>query len=109
MASSLRKTGSTTRWRKIREMVFQRDGRYCSLCQAEDHLHIDHIIERQRGGTDELWNLRVLCADCHKKRTRGSFFVEPRTPPTPHGLISPANRTDQASSSQAQTESVSHG
>ena len=79
MGSALRKDGSTTRWRKIRQMVFERDGRYCSACLAEENLQIDHIIERSKGGTDEMWNLRVLCAQCNLKRNRRGFFIEHRT------------------------------
>ncbi len=111
MSSSLRKTGSTSQWRKIREMVFKRDGRYCSTCLAEENLTIDHIVERSKGGTDHLDNLRVLCNNCNigRNKSHRGFFLSDRTPPTPHGLISPRNRADQTSSSQAQTESVSHG
>jgi 5-methylcytosine-specific restriction protein A len=30
---------------------------------------IDHIVEKAKGGTDSLSNLRVLCKSCHSKRT----------------------------------------
>lgn len=111
MSSALRKTGSTTQWRKIREMVFKRDGRYCSNCMAEDNLTIDHIVERHKGGTDELSNLRVLCNRCNLARNKAhrGFFLSDRTPPTPRVLLSPRNGDTKPSSSQAQTESVAHG
>ncbi len=53
---------------QVRRIVFQRD-RCCqweledgSKCQSRHQLQIDHIKPKHQGGTDELSNLRVLCA-----------------------------------------------
>lgn len=29
-------------------------------------LTIDHIVELDKGGTDNIWNLQILCIACHK-------------------------------------------
>ncbi|MBU0846685.1 HNH endonuclease [Patescibacteria group bacterium] len=65
----------------------------------------DHIVERVRGGSHELHNLRTLCVPCHKKETarlaherkveRWQVKVEremgeddPEGPKTPEGWMS---------------------
>ncbi len=84
------KGGSTSRWRKIREMVLKRDG-CCQLCgQTEGSMHIDHVIPKRLNGSDELWNLRQLCQTCNLSKG-GRFFEEKKTPPTLHGLFIPQN------------------
>jgi hypothetical protein len=41
----------------------------CQACGASAssgaELHIDHILPRSKGGTDDRWNLQVLCRDCN--------------------------------------------
>ena len=65
MSSALKRNGSTTRWRKLREQVLIRDGRMCVTCGADEGLQVDHIVERQHGGTDHMDNLQTLCETCH--------------------------------------------
>lgn len=55
-------------WRRVRDLVFERDGRRCRHCGAEDDLAIDHIMPRAKGGTDELDNLQVLCRPCNSRK-----------------------------------------
>ena len=70
IATSLRRRrssarhGSTRRWRRIREVVFARDGHTCATCGRYGN-HIDHITPVALGGGDELANLRVRCAACN--------------------------------------------
>ena len=133
MSSSLKKSGSTTQWRKIRSLVIQRDGSMCVICGDDQDLTVDHIHERQHGGGDQLDNLQTLCHRCHKAKTaqkgqkgqfrsnrtkngqndlNGGFFVGGRTPPTPPVLLSPQkgqNGHHRTGSDSALTESVSHG
>lgn len=60
-------------WRRTRLAVIARDGGVCQLCgglvQGEEReAHIDHIIEKADGGTDELENLRLVHRSCHSRR-----------------------------------------
>jgi 5-methylcytosine-specific restriction endonuclease McrA len=87
--SSLKKSGSTSAWRKVRQVVINRDG-CCQRCGTEDNLSVDHIVPRKLGGDDSLNNLEVLCGSCNSSKG-GRFFDVPRTPPTLHGLFSPKN------------------
>lgn len=60
-------------WRRIREQVLVRDAYQCALCgriaDGYKEAHVDHIVPRASGGTDDLANLRVLCQSCHSTRT----------------------------------------
>lgn len=78
--SALTAAGSTRRWRRIRAFVLDRDLHRCQLWVDVngDHVddgdpawqrrclawasHVDHIVERQAGGTDDPSNLRAACA-----------------------------------------------
>jgi 5-methylcytosine-specific restriction endonuclease McrA len=92
LVSSNWKGGSTSRWRKLRELVLKRDGS-CQACgQTEGQMHIDHVIPKRLGGGDEIWNLRQLCQNCNLIKG-GRFFEEARTPPTLHGVFIPQNES----------------
>lgn len=39
-------------------------------------IHVDHIIEKSEKGGEDLWNLWVLCPNCHEKKTRGIILVD---------------------------------
>lgn len=45
----------------------------CAYCGAPDAKHIDHVIPRCQGGTDDLANLARACARCNARKG-------PRTP-----------------------------
>jgi 5-methylcytosine-specific restriction endonuclease McrA len=54
---------------RTRDAVFARDGGRCTFvgsdgkrCDAAIHLHVDHIKPVARGGSNDLANLRLLCA-----------------------------------------------
>ncbi len=98
------KNGSTTRWRKLRQQVLDRDGHVCQYCGSEENLHIDHIIPKRLVGEqgDTLENLITACRACNlskggkmaelgENQSKGGFFGMHRTPPTLHGLNIPAN------------------
>jgi len=88
-SSALGKNGSTSKWRKLRQVVLNRDG-CCQRCGTEDNLTVDHIVPRTLGGDDSLSNMEVLCGKCNSSKG-GRFFEPARTPPTLHGLFSPKN------------------
>jgi HNH endonuclease len=58
--------------KKLRFMILKRDHYRCQLCgtAASDspdvRLHVDHILSRAYGGTNEPRNLHTLCADCNE-------------------------------------------
>jgi 5-methylcytosine-specific restriction endonuclease McrA len=78
--SSLKGTGSSNKWRKIREQIIRRDG-CCQMCGSDERLSVDHIVPRVLGGDDNPNNLQVLCSSCNSSKG-GRFFDRPRTPPT---------------------------
>lgn len=89
--SALRSNGSTSHWRKLREIVIRRDAGACQLCGQEGK-HVDHIVPRKLGGTDELHNLQLLCVQCNLRKG-GRFFESKPTPMTPPGSFTPKNDT----------------
>ena len=78
--SSLSNTGSSAKWRKLRESIIKRDG-CCQMCGTEERLSVDHIVPRTLGGSDSLDNLQVLCSSCNSAKG-GRFFDRAKTPPT---------------------------
>ncbi len=53
-------------WRKVREMAYQKHGRKCSLCGADDAVihHLRYHHDDLTGRTVKY--LRPLCFDCHE-------------------------------------------
>lgn len=65
-------------WAETRKLVIARDGGVCQACgklvslEAGD-CHVDHIIPKSQGGSEDLSNLQLLHRSCHSKKTaRGS-------------------------------------
>ena len=60
-------------WRRTRLAVIARDQGVCQLCGMlviGESGDVDHIVEKAKGGTDALSNLRLCHKACHSKRTR---------------------------------------
>lgn len=87
--SALRANGSTTQWRKLREIVIRRDAGICQRCGQEGS-HVDHVVPRKLGGDDSLQNLQLLCRNCNLQKG-ARFFDTPKTPMTPPGSFTPEN------------------
>lgn len=70
MNSALTARGSTSRWRRIREWILERDGHTCQalvdghVCGASATT-VGHIMRREHGGGDGSDNLRAECTDCN--------------------------------------------
>lgn len=51
--------------------VRSRAGNRCEYCQLKQDdsplasLHVEHVIPRKHGGTDDLYNLALACIDCN--------------------------------------------
>jgi 5-methylcytosine-specific restriction endonuclease McrA len=58
----------------FRQLVRERAGRRCEYCRfQEDHLplwpfHLDHIVAKQHGGSDDLSNLAWSCHRCNLQK-----------------------------------------
>ena len=98
MASALKDNGSTSRWRKIRQRILERDQYTCQICGMEGNT-VDHILARSSGGDDNESNLQCLCSRCNSSKgginrsnaQTSPFFSSARTPLTLPGSFSPEN------------------
>jgi hypothetical protein len=102
--SARRSTGSTRRWRQIREVILRRDQYTCQYC-GQDANTVDHIVPISKGGNDLPDNLLAACARCNyskSDRMHPSVFDRRSTPPTPRSFSNPQN----TSIAHAQTESL---
>lgn len=65
--------GYGSAWKKLRLLVLARDEWLCQACKAKGRTtpanHCDHIVSKAKGGTDDMSNLRALCAGCHRDKT----------------------------------------
>ena len=54
---------------------------YCLLSQEDSTLthHIEHVVARQHGGTDEPGNLALACHHCNLRKGPNLTGVDPRT------------------------------
>lgn len=75
----------------LRKAVLTHYGFACACCGCADAeaLHIDHVIARANGGTDEFDNLQVLCQVCnsHIKREIDLPKFEPIAPAKRWGMV----------------------
>lgn len=60
-----KRSGRTTEFLKVRPLVLERDGFRCTKCGCTDNLHVHHIVEKSKGGSNALDNLITLCKECH--------------------------------------------
>ncbi len=64
--------GYGTIWRRLR-LDFLRDNPLCAKCQEQGLVvpaaHVDHVLAREHGGTDDEVNLMPLCQSCHSRKT----------------------------------------
>lgn len=54
----------------LRYEVLKRAHGKCQLCHTSERpLHVDHIIPRSKGGSNELGNLQALCDECNQGKS----------------------------------------
>ena len=60
-------------WLWLRQQVLLRDQYKCQKCGVfvvrKGQAHVDHIIPKSSGGTDDMSNLMLLCVSCHSLKT----------------------------------------
>jgi 5-methylcytosine-specific restriction enzyme A len=60
-------------WDRTRAVVLQRDAGVCQPCRRHGIFHggqeVDHVVAKERGGTDELDNLQTICREVHRAKT----------------------------------------
>jgi 5-methylcytosine-specific restriction endonuclease McrA len=51
-----------------RHNIFKRDGNRCQYCGTHDHLTLDHVIPKSRGGKTTWDNLATACKRCNSRK-----------------------------------------
>ncbi|MDQ7827340.1 MAG: HNH endonuclease signature motif containing protein, partial [Candidatus Eremiobacteraeota bacterium] len=78
------KTEGTLKKAAHHHRILRRDRFRCQApgCRCRRNLHVHHIIRRSQGGTDDPWNLIVLCEACHLHLLHGlgTLTVKGRAP-----------------------------
>lgn len=89
--------------KETRAFILERNGFTCQMCGAvagEPHpydpsrktrLHIGHILDKSKGGTDEISNLKAICSVCNE----GVQNIAPIRPDLKHLLVSVRRATAQ--------------
>ena len=68
-----------------RASVQERAGHRCEYCQLHQEdsplavMHVEHIIPRIHGGTDDLDNLALACVDCNLHKGPNLVGIDPET------------------------------
>jgi HNH endonuclease len=69
----------------IRERVRVRADHCCEYCQLHQddsplaRLHVEHIIPRKHGGTDDEANLALSCIDCNLHKGSNLTGIDPQS------------------------------
>jgi hypothetical protein len=66
----------------VRQFVRQRAGGRCEYCHLPEHadewtFHIDHIVAKDHGGTDDASNLAWACTQCNLHKGTSFASVDP--------------------------------
>lgn len=51
-----------------RQNIFRRDGYQCQYCGSREHLTLDHVIPKSRGGKTHWDNLITACRRCNSRK-----------------------------------------
>jgi len=71
--------------RQVRTHVRKRAHNLCEYCHLHQDdspwasLHVEHIIPKVHGGTDELDNLALACIDCNLHKGTNLAGIDPQT------------------------------
>ena len=61
--------------KKIRDFILIASKHQCSICQ-EKVIDVHHIIKREKGGSNDLDNLMVVCPNHHREYHQGKFTID---------------------------------
>ena len=66
------------------DLVRKRAGDRCEYCRLAQELsglrfHIEHIIPRKHGGTDDVDNLALACPECNLRKGPNLSGIDPET------------------------------
>jgi hypothetical protein len=95
-----------THWSSLRKEVFSRDGYKCVKCGFSKNLTVDHITPRHAGGTDDLINLRTLCALCHEEVHNRKIFSEDEVFSTHQKQYKPNSKVTKINSAIGSNDSL---
>ena len=60
---------------EFRRRLWERDNQKCYLCNrviedwSSEHMHVDHVVPRSKGGSDEEYNLRAAHPECNIRKS----------------------------------------
>jgi hypothetical protein len=52
---------------QVRRLVFERDGGRCMACGSGELIQFNHVVPCSMGGSNEVQNIRLLCAGCNRR------------------------------------------
>lgn len=70
---------------RTRSRVRERAGNRCEYCQLPQQdsplaaLHVEHVLPKIHGGTDDLDNLALACIDCNLHKGPNLTGIDPET------------------------------
>ena len=71
--------------RQVRTHVRERAHNACKYCHLHQDdspwaaLHVEHVIPKVHGGTDDVENLALACIDCNLHKGTNLSGIDPRT------------------------------
>lgn len=70
----------------LKRKLLEKQRGQCAMCGKKDAAwHLDHIIPRALGGSEEEFNFQVLCAFCNA--SKGAKIIDPSHNPTQIRLL----------------------
>ena len=51
-----------------RQNIFKRDGFQCQYCAKKEHLTLDHVVPKTKGGSSTWENLTTACNRCNARK-----------------------------------------
>jgi 5-methylcytosine-specific restriction endonuclease McrA len=89
---ALRHKNNTAAFKRQRLMVLARDQYTCTYCGNPGASHVDHILAKVHGGTDDMDNLTSACQKCNQlkgSKPVGVFLGRVSAPPVFPNSLSP--------------------